>query len=593
MERTRYPKKRGGSSGEDSWESRHQGKSKGRKAGWRSSLEALLVLCAVVSVAVAVDGLANAGEIYRGVKVAGTPVGGESPEEAAGILGSGLQEKLPAEVKLSGEGQEVVLSRDQLGARFAVEDSVERAYEVGRTGGIGGRVLERVKASLGMVDVDPRVEYRDGVAREAVEGLARNAGGTPQSAAVVFSEGRAEVEPAREGYGVDRDATVENVRRGIENLSGEARIVGGPVEPEITTAEAEEAAQKIEGALAEPLVLEARDEEWTLEPGQVAQAIEVANGDARIQLSVNGESLQAAAGNLYEEMSQEPKDATYVVNEGSVEVEPGQPGMRVDQDGLLERLNSGLFEGQNRFEVPLVESGQPGLTTEEARSLKPTELIGEFKSDYSIVDDPDGNRTENLRIASGAINGTLLAPGEVFSFNDNAAHLEYKESKVFQEGLIQKALGGGLCQVASTMYMAANYAGLEIVERHQHYSMLEYIKPGFDSTVWFGDYYGNGELDSRFKNTTDGYVLLRQWVDDDGFMHAEVWGQPTGKKVEMRSEEVDWTNSSSTWVTYKKVTENGEVIEDGPVYEDTYRSLGSNEYNENPYDFDPVWTWDR
>ena len=132
--------------------------------------------------------------------------------------------------------------------------------------------------------------------------------------------------------------------------------------------------------------------------------------------------------------------------------------------------------------------------------MKPTKLLGKFKTNYAMVDDPDGARTFNLKIAAKAINQTVLAPGETFSVNDTVSQLDYREAKVFQEGLIKYAEGGGLCQVASTMYVAATHAGLDIVERHPHYALLEYIKPGFDSTVWFGDAYGNGELDSQFKN---------------------------------------------------------------------------------------------
>ena len=177
--------------------------------------------------------------------------------------------------------------------------------------------------------------------------------------------------------------------------------------------------------------------------------------------------------------------------------------------------------------------------------------------------------------------------------NDTVSQLDYREAKVFQEGLIKYAEGGGLCQVASTMYVAATRAGLDIVERHPHYALLEYIKPGFDSTVWFGDAYGNGELDSQFKNTTDGYVLLREWVDKDGYMYSEVWGQPNGKTADLRSEELSHTNSSSTWVTYKTVKEDGKVVKEGPAYEDTYRSLGVNENNKDPFgtDFAPAWNW--
>jgi vancomycin resistance protein YoaR len=163
------------------------------------------------------------------------------------------------------------------------------------------------------------------------------------------------------------------------------------------------------------------------------------------------------------------------------------------------------------------------------------------------------------------------APGEVFSFNEIAAPLDYDKAKTFSDGGIGFANGGGLCQVSSTLYMAAQYAGLEIVERHPHYAVLPYIKPGFDATVWFGDEWGWGVQDMRFKNTTDGYVVVREWVDKEGFLNAEILGRPTGKKVELRTEKV-WERPQVgiKWATYKKVTEGGKVLQDGLIYDYVY-----------------------
>jgi vancomycin resistance protein YoaR len=143
---------------------------------------------------------------------------------------------------------------------------------------------------------------------------------------------------------------------------------------------------------------------------------------------------------------------------------------------------------------------------------------------------------------------------------------------VIVEGKEDKADGGGLCQVSSTLYMAANYAGLEIEERHPHHAQLPYIRPGFDATVWFGGP-ASRPLDMKFKNDTEGYLLLREYVADDGFIYAEIWGQPTGEEVEMSSEPEYVGPDYSKWTTYKKVTENGEVVFDDVFHKDVYYPL--------------------
>ncbi len=201
----------------------------------------------------------------------------------------------------------------------------------------------------------------------------------------------------------------------------------------------------------------------------------------------------------------------------------------------------------------------------------PTVLLGEFFTDYAW--DPDPGRRANLRMSAEAIDNTRLAPGEEFSAIEVLSPLDYEPAKVFANGGVDYVDGGGLCQISSTLYMAANYAGLEITERNQHYAEVPYIKPGLDATVWFGDENGWGALDMKFKNNTDGDVLIREFVNEDGFLVAQIWGEkPTGKVVSMSSEKVEeGLDKGIEWATYKKVTDkNGKVLEDGLLYESVY-----------------------
>lgn len=197
-------------------------------------------------------------------------------------------------------------------------------------------------------------------------------------------------------------------------------------------------------------------------------------------------------------------------------------------------------------------------------------LLGEYSTNYTW--DADPGRRINLAVASGAIDGRVLAPGEVFSFNDSVAGLGFQPAKVIIGGKVDYADGGGLCQVSSTLYMAANYAGLEILERSPHSAELPYIQPGFDATVWAG------AVDMKFRNNTGSYVIVREWMSSDGNVYAQIYGQPTGKRVEMGSYRSDaGTNAKgeqwTEWKTYKTVTQNGRVLFDGLLHTDTYREL--------------------
>jgi vancomycin resistance protein YoaR len=267
--------------------------------------------------------------------------------------------------------------------------------------------------------------------------------------------------------------------------------------------------------------------------------------------------------------NEEPQNASFsVTGDGKVEVKEAENGRVLDQDATLANLEGALKNMSGQVPIAQGPPPKPEVTTAEVQSYKPEEVIGKFQTDFLWDSNP--NRKYNMKLAAAAVNNTVLAPGEVFSFLKQTQSLHYKEAKTFSNGGIGVANGGGLCQVSSTVYMAANYAGLEIVERHPHYAVLPYIKPGFDATVWFGEN-GWGAQDMKFKNTTDSYIVVREWVDDKGILNAQILGQPTGKKVEMSTKKL-WEDPvrGIKWTTYKKVTENGNVIRDGALYSYRY-----------------------
>ena len=267
---------------------------------------------------------------------------------------------------------------------------------------------------------------------------------------------------------------------------------------------------------------------------------------------------------------QEPQNASFkVTEEGKVEVEEARNGRVMDQGETLANLEGALKNMSGHVAIAEGPAPKPEVSTAEVQSYRPKEVIGEYQTDFLWDSNP--NRKYNMRLAADAVDNTVLKPGETFSFIDHTESLQYKEAKTYSNGGIGIANGGGLCQVSSTVFMAANYAGLDIVERHPHYATLPYIKPGFDATVWFGEN-GWGAMDMRFKNNTDSYLVVREWVDDEGILRAQILGQPTGKKVEMRTEKM-WEDLDRgiKWNTYKKVTdEDGKVIRDGLLYSYRY-----------------------
>lgn len=306
---------------------------------------------------------------------------------------------------------------------------------------------------------------------------------------------------------------------------------------------------------------------------RLGERTKAAAGTVRVPLVVDEDRDRLREGLLgvFAALAVEPTEAKFEVKGDEVSVTESRSGQKADEEKLLDDVEAGLSEGRQEYEVPIV-ADEPRLTTEEAERMKPTELLSSYRTDYSVVPD-DGTRVENLGISSRAVDGTLLAPDEVFSMNDKVAALGYNEAKVIVDGAETKADGGGLCQVTSTLYNAVNFAGLDVIERTPHSAQLPYIRPGMDATVWWGGPGEKDDLDMKFRNTTDGYLLLREYVADDGYVHAEIWGRPNDVDVEMYSEPIDMGESGSEWVTYQKVEKDGEVLFDGVLHEDSYESL--------------------
>ena len=518
---------------------------------------------------VALDYWGNSGKIYNGVSVAGADVGGKTVGEAEAIVEERIAERI-GEVRLDGP-QDLTFDTQQLGVSYDVPATVDRAYDIGRGGNVFERLTSRVQAAYGSAEVAPEVGYDPERVNDVAEAAAQRVDRQPREASVAVEGEEVVVGESREGYGLNVPATAANIRAAVEGLNGEAEMVGETTQPAVDTSAAEAAAAEARDVMSGEVSLTAGEEGWTLTPAEIGGALDFAPKGGEVDVALNRERLRAAVSEPLEALAVEPREAGYELNGGEVVVTESQTGRVVDENALFADLEAGLFEGRREYEVPVV-TDEPELTTARAEELKPTDLLGKYRTDYAIVED-DGQRVENLEIASDAVDGVFVAPGETFSMNENVAGLDYNATKVIIDGKETLADGGGLCQVTSTLYMAANYAGLDITERSPHYAQLPYIRPGLDATVWFGDENGAGALDMKFENTTDGYVLIREYVADDGYIYAEVYGKPSNTKVEMSSKPTYMGADYSKWNTYQKITKDGEVTYDGLLHRDTYNPL--------------------
>lgn len=217
---------------------------------------------------------------------------------------------------------------------------------------------------------------------------------------------------------------------------------------------------------------------------------------------------------LCREYTVDPVDA--VMDPQTFAITPGTYGYGMDADALAAALEGATYGQQVLVEF---EKLPPQVTAEALGATLFRDVLGTASTPYKGVD--SNNRNTNLAIACEAINGLVLLPGETFNYNatlgERTADKGYKEAPSYVGGLTVDTLGGGICQISSTLYYATLYADLEIVERHNHGYVSDYIDPGMDATVTWGG------ANFRFRNDTAYPIRIEAWRAE-GRVNVVIYG---------------------------------------------------------------------
>lgn len=229
---------------------------------------------------------------------------------------------------------------------------------------------------------------------------------------------------------------------------------------------------------------------------------------------------------IHQELGKEPADAYF--EEGSFEIVPEVVGCSFD----VEQAKS-LWQTAQPGETVLIplEISYPEKTAESLKSLLFRDKLGSQMTYYTWSSD---NRINNIKLAVASLDGLILMPGDVFSYNEALGQRTeaagYLPAGAYNDGQVVQELGGGICQVSSTLYCAAMLSQLETVERTSHYFKVNYLDWGLDATVSWGG------PDYRFRNNREYPIKLVAWCnDEDESVTIEVWGTDVdGSYVELR-----------------------------------------------------------
>lgn len=245
------------------------------------------------------------------------------------------------------------------------------------------------------------------------------------------------------------------------------------------------------------------------------------------------EKLKEYEAKLQKEVTQAAKDASISISGNNITVKPETEGRTVNLEILDQKLKeniNGEINSDNKLTID-VETTKPRVTKEALSKIKG--LMGTFSTNYSTS---APGRCNNIEIATKALDGTIVMPGETFSFNDvvgpRTVERGYQEAGTYVGNKVEPGIGGGICQVSTTLYRAVMKANLRSAERTNHSMVVGYAQPGLDATVSYG------YLDYKFKNVYDFPIYIKGTAAGKVVTYT-IYGDPAalnGKTYDMANE---------------------------------------------------------
>jgi vancomycin resistance protein YoaR len=512
-------------------------------------------LFSVILVAVAFVYAGSPNTLPDGVEIAGVDVAGLSSTEAVRRLErrEASLRRVPLTVEVDDRTYEV--RPVDLGLNIDWRAAVAEAQ--GKTDGVRPlRGFRRLATWVFGTDVTPTAAVDRKALARVLEPMTKN-DIAYRDAAIRLVGLRPVVVTERAGLALDQDAARTAIVSRLASLDRTpVRLSAGPAEPEVTAEMLAPVAGKVRTAVSRPVKLVSGNG-YTLVPRRrLAKLLDLPSGGERT-LRMGGPAADAYFAQLARKINTRPQNADFVITEGGrVVIKPSVNARAVDVPRTAKGLFAAALRTERRSATIVVGTKQPARTTAEARRMGITGLVGGYTTVYS----GDANRVHNVQLVANLIDHALIKPGQVFSFNgttgERNAAKGFREAPVIINGELQTGLGGGVCQVSTTVFNAAYEAGVDITERTNHALYISHYPQGRDATVNYPD------LDLKFVNDTGRWLLLRTFVGSSS-LTVNLYGAPQNRRVESEVAPLEVVGKPpTTWRKDPTITKGRRVVSD-------------------------------
>jgi vancomycin resistance protein YoaR len=506
-------------------------------------------------------GLAFAGSpstIATGVSIEGIDVGGMKAKDAKALLDRRSQRLANTPLVFTAGGKRFPIRPHELG----VEPDWAHAVQVAQQQGAGFgplRGFKRIGVEVFGADVTPPTQVLRGALEYKLGLIARAVDREPRDAALVRHGRRIVAVPARPGFVLDRAAAARTIVRelaALDRTQGTVELTLRRRAPRVTTADLVRAARQARTATSAPVRLVLGPTRWRLTPRRIASLLELPSGGTTT-LRIGGPVADRWLEKLGGRIAKSPRDATFAVDGAHVHIVPAKPGLRLDAVAAARAVLAAALRPTRRIATLPVAKALPRRSTAEARTMGITGLVSSYTTDYGGVP----NRIHNVQLVAHLIDGALIAPGATFSFNETTgartADKGFLEAPVIVNGELTTGLGGGVCQVSTTVFNAAFEAGLDITARTNHALYISHYPQGRDATVNYPD------VDLKFVNDTPHWLLLRTFVGSYS-LTVNLYGTPQHRRVESSTTPLVTTGPIPVKKTVDPSLKLGKIVVDDP-----------------------------
>lgn len=483
-----------------------------KAAANRTLVLSLGAIAALIVLLVVIDAVSSMGRVHPGVSIGGVNVGGKAPADVIAMLKAELPRKAAVPVTVSQGTTTWKVKASDIGASFDYLALSDSAMAVGRSGSFFGAIGQRFHAWFGGTQLPAPATADPDKLSATIDRIASAIDVAPKDAALKVSASGVTMKPSSIGVAVDQTKLQADLLNAFTAESRAVSVRASTAQPKINDAAAQSAQAIVEKMIAAPVSVTYQAKTWTLSAAQLAkmitfQQLETSSTPARWVLDPvigTAEASKTLVPLVGAALGTPPRNARFKTQGGKVTIVPSADGVGPDVADFSASLTTLLKnEARGRSLELRTKITAPTLTTDQARSMGIHDRISTFTTTYGGSIAP---RINNIHVLGAALDGKLVAPGATFSLNgavgERTAAKGYQEAFAIVKGKLVQQMGGGICQVATTIFNAVFLSGFPVLERINHSYYLAHYPTGRDATVSWGG------PDLRWKNTTSKWVLV-------------------------------------------------------------------------------------